>query len=393
MRHAAETEVGHKLSSSIADSARAQEVATALVQKYDGGAAEKMAFIRDFSREKNTEGTLDTLETVTENGLPAEVTERARRGDAWTSANGVQWKRGGESSGGLSGYVSATEADITAILGEPSYRDDRTWEARDKKGDKTSREWNIQVKNDDGELTGIQIYDYKTDLDGGVYKWHISGGENAVGAVENILRKQAGANSEESASTSKSISNKPAQLKGPDRKSAQFLRRFRNARFDGKPDGIMVVEGEDGSVWATDTYRMHKLEPSEVDFLKRAAGTHTLSGKYTVGLTGIPVRTGDTTTSPRFVTQIIDRERNGTATMSNHAEASPNDPKLLLRTVTSTNGNTVHLNERFVTQAKKDGTVNFITTGNPDKESTSPVLGLDKDGEVISIIMPTRLVP
>jgi hypothetical protein len=81
MRHAAETELGHKLSSSIADSARAQEVATALVQKFDGDAAEKMAFIRDFSRKKNTAGTLDTLETVTKNGLPAEVTERARRGD------------------------------------------------------------------------------------------------------------------------------------------------------------------------------------------------------------------------------------------------------------------------------------------------------------------------
>jgi hypothetical protein len=81
MRHAAETEVGHKLSSSTADSARAQEVATALVQKFDGDAAEKMAFIRDFSREKNTAGTLDTLETVTKNGLPAVVTERKRRGD------------------------------------------------------------------------------------------------------------------------------------------------------------------------------------------------------------------------------------------------------------------------------------------------------------------------
>jgi hypothetical protein len=80
MRAAAEKDINGKLSASIADSVRAREVASALVQKFDGDAAEKMAFIRDFSREKNTEGTLSTLETVTKNGLPAVVTERKRRG-------------------------------------------------------------------------------------------------------------------------------------------------------------------------------------------------------------------------------------------------------------------------------------------------------------------------
>jgi len=77
-RAAAEAELGRPLSSSYADAETAAEVATGLVEKFGGTDAEKTDFIRGFSREKNTTGTLDTLTVMTTDGLPEEVVTRKR---------------------------------------------------------------------------------------------------------------------------------------------------------------------------------------------------------------------------------------------------------------------------------------------------------------------------
>jgi hypothetical protein len=85
------------------------------------------------------------------------------------------WRRGGERTGSLKGYVETTFDHIKSVFGDPI--DGPT----DKPYDKVSCEWIITFK--DG--TVASIYDYKT---GGTpmtpYRWHIGG--NNTKAVEYV---------------------------------------------------------------------------------------------------------------------------------------------------------------------------------------------------------------
>lgn len=78
---AAEEALGRKLSRSRADSMAAVNAALALAQSLDANEADTEAFVTVFRDSKPTVGNVDTVNHIADNGLPASVEDRKRRGD------------------------------------------------------------------------------------------------------------------------------------------------------------------------------------------------------------------------------------------------------------------------------------------------------------------------
>jgi hypothetical protein len=101
------------------------------------------------------------------------------------AATGVathNWRRGGERTGSLKGYVVTTFDHIKSVFGDPISG------PTDKPYDKVSCEWVITFK--DG--TTATIYDYKTGKTPmNEYRWHIGGSGKAVEYVTHLLGLEA----------------------------------------------------------------------------------------------------------------------------------------------------------------------------------------------------------
>jgi hypothetical protein len=101
---------------------------------------------------------------------------------AATSVATHNWRRGGERTGSLKGYVVTTFDHIKSVFGDPMYG------PTNDPYDKVSCEWVITFK--DG--TTATIYDYKTGKTPmNEYRWHIGGSGKAVEYVTHLLGLEA----------------------------------------------------------------------------------------------------------------------------------------------------------------------------------------------------------
>lgn len=105
----------------------------------------------------------------------------------------AKWRRGGERTGSLKGYVTTTFAHIKSVLGDPIYG------PTNDPYDKVSCEWIITFQ--DG--TTASVYDYKTGKTPmGEYSWHIGGNSSkAVEYISHLLGVKADSRAFESKQT------------------------------------------------------------------------------------------------------------------------------------------------------------------------------------------------
>jgi len=164
------------------------------------------------------------------------------------AATGVathNWRRGGERTGSLKGYVVTTFDHIKSVFGDPISG------PTDKPYDKVSCEWVITFK--DG--TTATIYDYKTGKTPmNEYRWHIGGTGKAVEYVTHLLGLDAEDMYEEGvteganvASQIKRIKDRILQLKDwntagtHDKKIKELQAKLKELQKQGAAEGKQTV--------------------------------------------------------------------------------------------------------------------------------------------------------